>query len=739
MSRKYIHLIVIFGVSFFLFPPLNQAQVTLTVGDGSGYRGSHNNPVSVSLSNPSDTVKRVQVDVCDVDDFLSVLDCTVTERGRDGFTCQVISLPSGCARVNYSSPGGLIEGDTGDIFTLRYNVSASAPDGQCRVLEQVNYFVFDEFNNPLTVTPDDGNFCFNSCGGSGDCEDDLYCNGTEGCSGGICTHSGDPCPGGECNTCQEDKDNCFDPEGIPCTDDGIYCNGDETCNGSGSCGHAGSPCPNATCVEGDDQCTCNLPGESCEDGNYCNGGDFCLFGVCEHTGDPCPPLGLHCDDLVGRCTCLVDAECDDENICTNDSCAADGTCRNSNNTNSCDDGIFCNGIDTCSCGDCVHQGNPCNSSQACYEDTDQCSSPDASLSVMSGSGRPGTTGNPVSVSLSNTDLIKGVSFEVCEEHDYLTISDCTPAGRAATAGFSCSSNELDDGCALVVLVYNSGTGLFIGAGSGPIATLSYDVKGADQSETGCIDTDVDEAQVVDSLDNILGTSGIPDQFCITCSNVGDCNDSNLCTTDSCNGGSCVHTSSGATSCDDGLYCTESDSCSGLECIGQGETCGSIFLCDETAQECVSCFDDGDCDGVPDGSDNCLDTPNGPYGGFCTAGSSGEPCLEHCDCTLSNGYCSLTQEDSYPPAGNNVGDACDCEGNFDCDADVDGSDAQLFKTDFGRSPFLNPCTNANPCNGDFDCDGDVDGTDARVFKDDFGRSGFKNPCPPCVVGIWCAYQ
>ena len=35
-----------------------------------------------------------------------------------------------------------------------------------------------------------------------------------------------------------------------------------------------------------------------------------------------------------------------------------------------------------------------------------------------------------------------------------------------------------------------------------------------------------------------------------------------------------------------------------------------------------------------------------------------------------------------------------------------------------------------CNGNFDCDEDVDGTDAAVFKADFGRSPFKNPCPGC---------
>ena len=36
----------------------------------------------------------------------------------------------------------------------------------------------------------------------------------------------------------------------------------------------------------------------------------------------------------------------------------------------------------------------------------------------------------------------------------------------------------------------------------------------------------------------------------------------------------------------------------------------------------------------------------------------------------------------------------CEGNFDQDADVDGGDAALFKSNFGRSSFKNPCPDAN---------------------------------------------
>jgi len=67
------------------------------------------------------------------------------------------------------------------------------------------------------------------------------------------------------------------------------------------------------------------------------------------------------------------------------------------------------------------------------------------------------------------------------------------------------------------------------------------------------------------------------------------------------------------------------------------------------------------------------------------------------------------------------------------------DGMLFKADLGRSAFFNSCTHSDdPCNGDFDCDGDVDGIDAALFKLDFGRNPFSNPCPACEVGEWCIY-
>ena len=59
----------------------------------------------------------------------------------------------------------------------------------------------------------------------------------------------------------------------------------------------------------------------------------------------------------------------------------------------------------------------------------------------------------------------------------------------------------------------------------------------------------------------------------------------------------------------------------------------------------------------------------------------------------------------------------CEGDFDGDGDVDGSDLAVFAADFGRTD----CSPADPCEGDFDGDGDVDGSDLAVFAADFGRT------------------
>lgn len=113
------------------------------------------------------------------------------------------------------------------------------------------------------------------------------------------------------------------------------------------------------------------------------------------------------------------------------------------------------------------------------------------------------------------------------------------------------------------------------------------------------------------------------------------------------------------------------------------------------------------DEVPSGTDNCPDTYN------------------------------PGQEDTYPPQGNGIGDACECEGDFDCDEDVDAEDIREFLLYFGRGTYNDPCTN-DWCNGDFNCDGAVDADDLIKMLEDLGRNYYDNPCPACGGEDWCSY-
>ncbi len=77
----------------------------------------------------------------------------------------------------------------------------------------------------------------------------------------------------------------------------------------------------------------------------------------------------------------------------------------------------------------------------------------------------------------------------------------------------------------------------------------------------------------------------------------DCDDANSCTNDSCNPdtGECEHTDKTAM-CDDGLFCTATDTCSNGACVGSGSPCldPSLRYCNEGINKCVECLAHNHC-------------------------------------------------------------------------------------------------------------------------------------------------
>ena len=72
--------------------------------------------------------------------------------------------------------------------------------------------------------------------------------------------------------------------------------------------------------------------------------------------------------------CLTDADCNDVNLCTTDTCnLGNNTCDNPPVVNGmdCEDGSWCNGAETCTDGICEAETERCPG-QSCDETTHQC-------------------------------------------------------------------------------------------------------------------------------------------------------------------------------------------------------------------------------------------------------------------------------------------------------------------------------------------------------------------------------
>jgi len=151
-------------------------------------------------------------------------------------------------------------------------------------------------------------------------------------------------------------------------------------------------------------------------------------------------------------------DCSDGNGCTTDACDPGGAspdangCTHTNNSLGCDDGLFCNGMDTCGGGSCsVHAGDPCTAgtecNDACNETADDCfdlsgtpCTADASACTDDECDGAGACVHPGLIDGSSCD-----DGNSCTDGDVCTSGTCagTPTGQVCDDGNICTLDSCD--------------------------------------------------------------------------------------------------------------------------------------------------------------------------------------------------------------------------------------------------------------------------------------------------------
>jgi hypothetical protein len=396
-----------------------------------------------------------------------------------------------------------------------------------------------------------------------ECDNGLYCDGAETCVDGNC-QPGIPvdCTDGlDCTTdsCNESTDSCdFTPDNAVCAD-GNFCNGNEICDAVNGC-MAGEPvsCP--------------------DDGVFCNGTESCDEAVdsCLSSGNPCPqgtncreiPDGYICDELPVE-GCKSDAECDDGIFCNGtETCNAyakatgtkppvTGICKPGKPVD-CNDNVDCT-IDSCNeaMDKCDHvpdnavcdDGNFCNGNEVC--------DPDYFVTIATQEGSGSTSGCKPGDAVTCPDDGKFCNgIESCNE----AADSCQSSGNPCTPGVTVC-NEKTDTC-------------------DPVAGCKSDAECDDGIFCNGIETCNAYAKATSTKPPVNGVcqSGIP----------VDCSDGVDCTVDSCNedADSCVNTADDEYCPDDGKFCNGTEFCDAEQgCISTGNPCAAGTACNEEKDSC----------------------------------------------------------------------------------------------------------------------------------------------------------
>ena len=482
------------------------------------------------------------------------------------------------------------------------------------------------------------------------CDDGDECTFGEACSNGVCQgdepvncNDGNPCTDDLC----EPEAGCFFENNQADCDDGDLCTVSDIC-ADGAC-LSGSPlacddgnvCTDDTC-DGATGCVHAANQMACDDGNACTTGDQCQAGTCDGTGnvdcvDDNPCTDDWCDPVLGCSHADNQFPCDDDDACTAEDQCAGGSCVGGPSVN-CNDGNLCTN-DSCDPAlGCAYQFNdsPCNDADACTPE-DQCKN-----GVCEGTGLLDC--DDVNVCTDDSchakqGCVHQFNAEPCDDDNVCTLEDACGGGSCGSIKeLTCDDDNLctDDSC-------DPESGCHNLANQNPC-----------DDDNPCTTSDVCEAK------ECVGASPL------------NCNDGNVCTDDSCDSQvGCVYgTNQG--DCSDDDACTVGDQClDGICASGQGLPCDDGNLCtdDSCAPEtgCVFsansavCDDGNECTEV----DVCAD-------GQCM-GDVAPDCDDSNPCTtdvcLWDTGCS-----HFPvPAGADMGLCSECDGKGELQAAADDAD------------------------------------------------------------------
>ncbi len=175
-SQKHIKALVLTLLATFCFSSGTQAEdIIVSIGSGTGEAGAKNKPVTLVLDNPAETVKGIQLYVCDEGNYLAAKSCMATGRAAK-FLCTLNECRTdaksaecrhypGCANIVLYAPGEVIAGGRGPVAVLNFDVSENAPAG-CVTLDPKKVIVSDQDRKSLSAMAERGRFCIS--GGSGD-------------------------------------------------------------------------------------------------------------------------------------------------------------------------------------------------------------------------------------------------------------------------------------------------------------------------------------------------------------------------------------------------------------------------------------------------------------------------------------------------------------------------------------------------------------------------------------------